>query len=358
MVFATSKDVFEQSGWRFESESGPILNAHERKTLTEQLAATSKLEVPALPEAIFGHNRLTLTHEASGQTFQFDVNGALSSWVKHSNANGSGGLRVTSASLPSWKQVYAEQATVSAAINYDWTFSTDYCGTTTDHRESVKMVNSASQDATQTETTSFIESSFCTKVEYEAWLRSATRTGTGTGTAEEEAAPRSPWRAHEGNGLDMAMLRRRDVPILHFVDLTLYEDDLGDNGDSRLRLRLRVMPRCFLVLLRHALRVDGVLIRHHDTRLFHRFGTNKVLRDHREAERPLQPLRKLELPDKLEVEQAAHPGLRPASPSPSSPEWAATMPSLRSASVPDEQQAAEMLAKMPPKSESIEEMLL
>ena len=46
-----------------------------------------------------------------------------------------------------------------------------------------------------------------------------------------------------------------DGPILHFVDLTLYEDDLGDNGESVVRLRMRVMPSCFLLLLRHALRV-------------------------------------------------------------------------------------------------------
>ena len=40
----------------------------------------------------------------------------------------------------------------------------------------------------------------------------------------------------------MALLRRRDVPILHFEDIPLYEDDLGDNGESMVRLRLRVMP--------------------------------------------------------------------------------------------------------------------
>ena len=76
----------------------------------------------------------------------------------------------------------------------------------------------------------------------------------------------------------MDLLRRRDVPIMHFVDLPLYEDDLGDNGDSVMRLRLRVMPSCFLLLLRHALRVDGLLIRHHETRIFHKFGLPHVLR--------------------------------------------------------------------------------
>ena len=51
-----------------------------------------------------------------------------------------------------------------------------------------------------------------------------------------------------------------------------------------------MMPSCFLVLLRHALRVDGVLVRHHDTRYFHKFGSPLVLRDRRLAEAALAPL--------------------------------------------------------------------
>ena len=149
--------------------------------------------------------------------------------------------------------------------------------------------------------------------------------------------------------MDMALLRRRDVPILHFVDLPLYEDDLGDNGESMVRLRLRVMPNCFLLLLRHALRVDGVLIRHHDTRIFHKFGSTNVLRARRLAEAPLQPLRKPEpLPEKFDA--------RPRFDAPAP--WAGNMPQPGSASVPNENQAAERLARMPPKSESIEELFM
>ena len=54
----------------------------------------------------------------------------------------------------------------------------------------------------------------------------------------------------------MALLRKRE-PILFFADRTFYTDDLHDNGVSEARLRVRVMPSCFFVLLRHWLRVDG-----------------------------------------------------------------------------------------------------
>ena len=183
------------------------------------------------------------------------------------------------------------------------------------------------------ETPSFIESAFRTKVEYEAWLRAQS-----SEAAPEPHAEATWWKEHKGSGFDMALLRRCDVPILHYVDLPLYEDELDDNGSSVVRLRLRVMPSCFLVLLRHALRVDGVLVRHHDTRYFHKFGTPFVLRDRRLAEAPLAPLRGPQV--------LGHP------------EDAPPARVLCSASVPDERQAAEKLALVKPKRESIEELSL
>ena len=52
-------------------------------------------------------------------------------------------------------------------------------------------------------------------------------------------------------------------------------------------MRVRVMPSCFLVLLRHNLRIDGVLIQQKEVRIFHRFGDGKVIRSQRTARMPL-----------------------------------------------------------------------
>ena len=68
------------------------------------------------------------------------------------------------------------------------------------------------------------------------------------------------------------MLTARD-PILFFDELTLYESELDDNGLMSLTVKVRVMPRCWYVLMRHWMRVDGVLIRLRETRFFHRVGT-------------------------------------------------------------------------------------
>lgn len=45
------------------------------------------------------------------------------------------------------------------------------------------------------------------------------------------------------------------------------------------------MPTFFLVLMRFFLRVDGVIFRLYETRIFHEFNTNLVIRDvqHKEA---------------------------------------------------------------------------
>ena len=85
--------------------------------------------------------------------------------------------------------------------------------------------------------------------------------------------------------IDIELLKKRD-PILFFQELVLYEDELGDNGNSSLVVKIRVMETCFLCLLQFYLRIDGVIVRIHDTRLFHSFGTSYLIRESTEREIP------------------------------------------------------------------------
>ena len=57
-------------------------------------------------------------------------------------------------------------------------------------------------------------------------------------------------------------------PILHYGEVTLYEDELGDKGYTKVNVRFRVMADCWFVLFRSYTRVDHVLVRILDTRLF------------------------------------------------------------------------------------------
>lgn len=67
--------------------------------------------------------------------------------------------------------------------------------------------------------------------------------------------------------------------ILNCGDVTLYEDEFGDRGFSKVNVRFRVMGACFLVLLRSYVRIDAVLIRVLDTRVYHEFGSKNFIRD-------------------------------------------------------------------------------
>ena len=63
----------------------------------------------------------------------------------------------------------------------------------------------------------------------------------------------------------------QDNPILYYGEVVLFEDELGDKGFSKVNVRFRVMNDCFFVLMRSYTRVDHVLVRILDTRIFCRF---------------------------------------------------------------------------------------
>jgi type 2A phosphatase activator TIP41 len=69
-------------------------------------------------------------------------------------------------------------------------------------------------------------------------------------------------------------------PILFYSSVDLFEDELADNGMSLLTVKIRVMPQRMLLLSRFFLRLDGVVFRIRDTRVFIEFETLQVLREY------------------------------------------------------------------------------
>ena len=68
-------------------------------------------------------------------------------------------------------------------------------------------------------------------------------------------------------------------PILHYGQANFYEDEFGDKGFSKANVRFRVMEDSFFILLRSYVRIDHVSVRIFDTRVYHEFGSNKLIRD-------------------------------------------------------------------------------
>jgi type 2A phosphatase activator TIP41 len=82
-----------------------------------------------------------------------------------------------------------------------------------------------------------------------------------------------------GAEIPLELLKRRD-PILFFDDVVLYESELDDNGISLLSVKVRVHAQRMLLLSRLFMRLDGVVVRIRDTRVYVDFEKEEVLREY------------------------------------------------------------------------------
>ena len=335
---------YETNGWTFSSTRRPISGAPALLALGRRLAdpyssgeaqvspfcvhgATRSLK-PCMcgsalvmgvrmhmPEAVFGANRLVLSHKESGFTLVFNAEGALRCWARDSVVgDATSYAKCAPAEMPVWRQrMHAASLRTSTAV--DWTFCCgDYGGEREEESEGGPDAygGGSSDDVACTGDASEVacKGGSCGAPNNLAPIMSGLiglqKTASGGGKkapntaggsaghgAGGEAPTRKPhggeWREHRGPGLDMALLKRREE-ILYSAEVPLYEDHLHDHGLSSLTVRIRVMSSCFLVLLRHTLRIDGVLIMQRESRVFHKFGDPVVIRSHRKAQKPLPPL--------------------------------------------------------------------
>lgn len=79
---------------------------------------------------------------------------------------------------------------------------------------------------------------------------------------------RQYWQPLTESHIPFNLLQDTTQPILLFDDIYLYEDDLHDNGDASLNIKVRVMPTCWYVLQRLFVRVDYVRVRCREVRYF------------------------------------------------------------------------------------------
>ncbi|KAI5477055.1 hypothetical protein MNV49_006931 [Pseudohyphozyma bogoriensis] len=205
-------------------------------------AAAAKLTVP-LPEICFGHNKLTIENKETGVKLDWDTLSALQAVEQEST------VKVAHAAAWARGQANGSSSEVTVQKPYDWTYTSLHLGT----------VNHAS-------TSTF-----------------------------EPAPPSHP-------GIPLHLLARQDIPILFFDEVPLFEDELGDNGIAELVVRVRVNSFSVFALSRFFLRVDGVLFRIFDVRLYHEFGSDEIIREVKGREATYQDVKKrlpLDRPDDL-----------------------------------------------------------
>ncbi|VTJ75967.1 Hypothetical predicted protein [Marmota monax] len=180
-----------------------------------------ELHMPSLPEMMFGDNVLRIQH-CSGFGIEFNATDAL-----RCVNNYQGILKVACAE--EWQESRTEGEHSKEVIKpYDWTYTTDYKGTLLGESLKLKVV---------------------------------------------------PTTDH----IDTEKLKAREQ-IKFFEEVLLFEDELHDHGVSSLSVKIRVMPSSFFLLLRFFLRIDGVLIRMNDTRLYHEADKTYMLREYTSRE--------------------------------------------------------------------------
>lgn len=209
--------------WEIFTVRRPILNAQEIDDYE------ARLNLP-LPEMIFGKNVVRIRNSRLDWQIEFNAIDALDSVLK---IGCDPSLLLKVAHSGSWIQhrqnkpdvKLTDDAVASMVKPYDWTYTPAYKGTEGNRRQFA---------------------------------------------ASEAQIP-------------VKKLKQQD-PILFFDDVILYEDELADNGISVLQVKIRVMEKRLLLLCRFFLRIDYVLFRIKDVRIFIEYDLGLVLRDVKQQE--------------------------------------------------------------------------
>jgi type 2A phosphatase activator TIP41 len=96
-------------------------------------------------------------------------------------------------------------------------------------------------------------------------------------------------------GIPVELLKRRD-PILFADEVVLYESELDDNGISVMTVKVRVMEQRMLLLCRLFMRLDGVVVRVRDTRVYVDFEKEVVIREYTAREDGFDNVKRVGVP--------------------------------------------------------------
>eukprot|EP00041_Stephanoeca_diplocostata_P015436 m.294463 g.294463 ORF g.294463 m.294463 type:complete len:294 (+) comp20035_c0_seq8:281-1162(+) len=195
---------------------------------------SAELELPALPEEVYNKNFVKIAHVSSGARVEFNPLDALRLVDAHHDL-------VKVAYAKDWATARESGPLKSTLLKpkvhkpFDWTFTTKYNGS---------------------------------------------------------LLPEQEWTVCDTDeGIDFEALKIRE-PILFSDVVNLFGDDFGDNGEAHLSARVRVMPSSFFALQRLLVRVDQVLVRVIDTRVYHKFGVQHVIRECTTREQSIPELEK------------------------------------------------------------------
>ena len=221
---------FNHKDWDFYYHSENMMNSKDLDLLIKN-KEESKLHINHLPEIFYGFNRLFLINKSKNFCYEFNPLQMLSL----ANYN----LRKK---LLKEKEIYyiPNQAksqyskTDDSKNDEDWSFSSPYMG----HITSIKNSTMSKYYPEIKETKIF-------KIEK----------------------------------TNLKFPETKVENVLNYNQIHFFEDELGDIGFSEGKIGFGVMNECFLGLMRCYLRVDKMIVRNIDTKIYHKFGDKYIIRN-------------------------------------------------------------------------------
>ena len=221
---------FSYKGWDFYSHTENMLNSKDLDILIKNKEENG-LYISHLPEIFYGFNRLFLINESQNFCYEFNPLQMLS--LTNNNVR---------QKLLKEKEIYyiPTQAksqyskTNDTKNEMDWSFSSPYMG-------HITSINN------------------CIMNKYYPKINETKK-----------------FRTEKSN---MIFPEIKVENVLNYNQVQFFEDELGDIGLSEGKIGFGVMDQCFLGLMRCYLRVDNMLVRNIDTKIYHKFGEKYIIRN-------------------------------------------------------------------------------
>ncbi|KXH39776.1 hypothetical protein CSIM01_07796 [Colletotrichum simmondsii] len=227
-ALAAATTTHTQRNFRVASRKLPISKAGPIDDMTASLG------IP-VPEMIFGDNLVSVSHVPTGWSIAFNAYDALDAVDKTDKKM----LQVAYARDWSSSREKTSAGIKEVVKPYDWSYSTEYRGT----------------------------------------LEEPTGSATSAGSQQEAQENKNKLEETTTRMIPLELLKRRD-PILFFDDVVLFESELDDNGISIVSVKVRVHEKRMLLLCRLFMRLDNVIVRIRDTRVYVDFETDEVIREY------------------------------------------------------------------------------
>lgn len=202
-----------------------------------------------MPEMIFGDNIVKIAHGPSKWHIEFNTPDALDAVDKTDKKM----LKVAYARDWESTREGTTQKIKEVVKPYDWSYSTEYAGTVGTFEDQQQHHGTSSE------------------------------TPTGPSIPQFQPTERK---------IPVELLQRRD-PMLFFDEVVLYESELDDNGISMYSAKVRVHQQRMLLLCRLFMRLDNVVVRLRDTRIYVDFETDEVIREYTAKEGKFEDVKRV-----------------------------------------------------------------